>query len=398
MKLPRLNLFALPLLSLPVFFACGAADESDADSAGDPSQDDINAWNETAEENAAGKADSASCSGVVVPDRNGFDKRITLTFDDGPNLENTPKVLEILRKHNAKGLFFINGKNARSDAHYQLLAQMREGGHLLGNHSQNHLNLKTVSVSTLKSEIEATKEVLAKVDVEPGFFRFPFGSAGCTQTETVRSYGYHVTGWHIDSADWCYAAPKGGVGYCHPDTFKHVPDAYRSDIVAYSVYQAKNTGGGVMLFHDVHAYTVSRLDDILTALEAAGFTFVGADDTSAFPLLNGVTPAPQPWIGTACTDSATCTFTVTGETGACYTYESGGFCSLPCEGYCPDKSNAMRSYCVSLDGGATGQCVAKSGSENHECADIAGTAPVTMDRFVGTSTASAGTATVCAPQ
>ena len=158
------------------------------------------------------------------------------------------------------------------------------------------------------------------------------------------------------------------------------------------------TGGGVILFHDIHAYTVSKLDEILTALEGAGFSFVGADDSSVFPLLNGVTPPPQPWIGTPCQDSSACSFTASGDAGACYSYDAGGFCSLPCNGYCPDKSGAMRTFCTSLDGGSSGQCVAKSGVENHDCADIPGTSAVTMDRFIGTSTAPAATASVCVPQ
>jgi len=397
MNTVRLSFLVLPLAALPLLAACGSNDADAAPGSADPSQDEVDAWNAAAEENAAGKADNAACSGVVVPDRGGFNKHIALTFDDGPNLETTPKVLDILAKHHAKGLFFINGKNVRSDAHYELLKQMRDAGHLLGNHSQNHLNLKTVDAATLKSEIEGTLYVLKKVDVQPGFFRFPFGAAGCTQTEKVRSYGYHVTGWHIDSADWCYAAAKGGVGYCHPDTFKYVPDQYRNDIVGFSVYQAKSTGGGVILFHDIHAYTVSKLDEILTALEQAGFSFVGADDTTTFPLLNGAAPASSPWVGTPCQSSSACAFTAAGAAGACYTYDGGGFCSLPCEGYCPDKSNAMRTFCVSLDGGASGQCVAKSGPENHDCADIPGTTPTTLDRFVGSSTASPSSASVCVP-
>ncbi len=395
MKPSRLLLAIFPLVVLPVF-ACASGDGSDGASAGDPSQDDVNAWNESAAENASGKADNAGCSGVVIPDRKGFNHRIALTFDDGPNLVNTPKVLEILAKHNAKGTFFQNGKGLKTEETRAFARQMIAQGHIIGNHSQNHLNLKTVSASTLKTEIEQTLEIQRTLGQEPDFFRFPFGSAGCAQTETVRSYGYHVTGWHIDSADWCYAAPKGGVGYCHPDTFKYVPDEYRSDIVGFAVSQAKTTGGGVMLFHDIHAYTVSRLDDILTALESAGFTFVRLDDTDAFPLLNGGTAKSEPWIGTPCNADTTCTYTVTGATGFCSTYANGGFCSLACEGYCPDKAGTMRTFCTSLDG-TTGVCVAKAGVENHDCTDIPGTTPTTVDRFIGTSTATAGSASVCLP-
>ena len=61
-----------------------------------------------------GKADGATCSGVRPPDSGSFEKKIALTFDDGPSLEKTPQVLEVLANHGAKATFFINGRQVRS--------------------------------------------------------------------------------------------------------------------------------------------------------------------------------------------------------------------------------------------------------------------------------------------
>jgi peptidoglycan/xylan/chitin deacetylase (PgdA/CDA1 family) len=58
---------------------------------------------------AQGKTDGTDCSGVRVPDRSGFAKRIALTFDDGPNPATTPKVIEVLKRHHAPAAFFNNG-------------------------------------------------------------------------------------------------------------------------------------------------------------------------------------------------------------------------------------------------------------------------------------------------
>ena len=382
------------LLSTPLTFGCSSADSENDPT--EPADDEIAAWNEAYEENASGKADSAGCSGVIVPDRGGFNKRVAITFDDGPHLTNTPQVLDILASHNAIGTFFINGKSVRGDDHRALLAEMRDAGHIIGNHSQNHKNLKNVSASTLKSEIEGTHQILLDLGVEPSFFRFPYGSSSCTTADTVRSYGYAVTGWHIDSADWCYGASRGGVGYCDPGTFQHVPDSYRSDIAGFVLSQARSKDGGVLLFHDVHAYTVSVLDQIMTTLENDGFTFVPLSDVETFPLLNGVEPPEEPFVGTTCADESECTFSASGEDGFCQTYEDGGFCSIGCEGYCPDKYGAAPTFCVSLDG-ETGQCVSKADSENSQCADLPGTTAQTMDRFVGSSGASVTSAVVCVP-
>lgn len=384
----------VPLFLATIALACSSTDpENDP---GQPGDDEIAAWDEAYEENASGKTDSAGCSGVIVPDQNGFAKRIAITFDDGPHLDNTPEVLEILAAHNATATFFINGKAVRTDAHRELLVQMREAGHILGNHSQNHQNLKTVSHATLVSEIEGTHQVLLDAGAEPAFFRFPYGASTCATAETVRSYGYAITGWHIDSADWCYGASRGGVGYCDPGTFQHVPTSYRGDIAGFVLSQARSKGGGVLLFHDVHAYTVSVLDSILTALQNDGFRFVRLDDTETFPLLNGTTAPATPFVGSACEDDTKCAFTARGEDGFCHEYDGGGFCSLPCEGYCPDKYGAAPTFCVSLDG-TTGQCVSKASDANHQCADLPGTSAQTMPRFVGSSGASSNTATVCVP-
>ncbi|PKN48966.1 MAG: hypothetical protein CVU63_03475, partial [Deltaproteobacteria bacterium HGW-Deltaproteobacteria-20] len=76
--------------------------------------------------------------------------------------------------------------------------------------------------------------------------------------------------------------------------------------------------------------------------------------------------------------------------------EGGGYCSLACNGYCPDKAGMAPTFCVSLDGNS-GQCVPKSSVENGYCADLPGTTAQSMGRYIGTSTASATSADVCVP-
>jgi len=381
------------LATIPLVAAgCGGLDPAEED----PDQAIADAWNQAYEDQANAKGDS-SCSGVVLPDQSGFNHRVALTFDDGPNLNLTPKVLAILAAHNAKGTFFVNGKGVTSEAHRQLLAKMVAEGHIVGNHSQNHLDLKKVDAGTLDSEIEATHQVLVKAGGQPRFFRFPFGSAGCSQVSALRAKGYAVVGWHIDSADWCYASATGGVGYCDPRTFKWVDDQYRGDMVGNVLAQARATGGGVLLFHDIHANTVNNLDAILTALEQDGFTLVPVSDTETFPLLNGANPADQPWVGTPCAEDADCAFTVNGVGGSCFTYGENGFCTYPCNGTCQDRAGKSVTFCTSLDG-QSGMCVAKSSGLNQSCAGIPGTAEVSSDRFIGTSSSPAASAIVCLPK
>jgi len=384
------------MVALGSFAACvvSTGDEADDEAA---LLDESAEWNQAYDDATGGKADAPGCSGMVVPDQGGFGKRIALTFDDGPSLTTTPRVLDILASHHIKGTFFINGSRLSSDAARQVLGRIIQEGHIAGNHSQTHQNLKNVSAAKLEQEISLTQAGLHDAGAEPSFFRFPYGSAGCYAAGQVRSHGYAVTGWHIDSADWCFAS---GGGHCPASTFKYVPNQYRSDIVGYVLSQARSNGGGIVLMHDIHPNTVDHLETIIQTLLDDGFTFVGVDDESTFPLLNGAT---APFVGTLCDEAADCSFTAGNATGECLPFGAPpsadkGYCTLDCEGYCPDAPGKAPTFCTSLDGGQSGHCVPKSHALNHSCADLPGTAAKSAARFVGSSSAPAGTALVCLPQ
>jgi len=232
-----------------------------------------------------GKADGATdCSGVRLPDRNGFAKRIALTFDDGPNPATTPKIIEILHKHHAPATFFNNGMRYSTAGALDVAKQIAaDPDFILANHSQNHLNLALQSTAKLQSEVLKTDALIRSAGETPKYFRFPFGSATCSAMKWVRTQGYIVTGWTIDSADWCYAA---GAGVCKKSTFKYVDDALRDNMQGYILSQVRSNNGGIMLMHDIHKNTADHLDAILTKLESEGYTFVRLDNAGAFPKLN----------------------------------------------------------------------------------------------------------------
>jgi peptidoglycan-N-acetylglucosamine deacetylase len=329
---------ALALVSL-ILLGSGCMDEHLAEKSG---------WFEDAhEENAAPKADSASCSGVVVPDRSGLDRRIALTFDDGPNPATTPQVLATLRAHGVPAAFFINGSRVGSDAARALAREIAEDpAFILANHTWSHRNMKTLGATEAARQIDRATEVIATAGAEPRWFRFPYGASTCATARMARDRGYTVTGWHIDSADWCYAA---GGGRCPASTFRYVPDDVRGDMTAWVLRQARRKGGGIVLFHDVHAFTAGELDRIITELKNDGFTFTTIDDAGTFPLLNGVTP-PDDFIGDPCQADDDCTFA-----GAfCMPASrdgSGGHCTSACVSTCPDRGGYATTRCVRVPDG-----------------------------------------------
>lgn len=383
------------LCVLFLFGMAGCSSDTETGTEDDVAYDEsgIEAWGQASEERETGKSDTPGCSGVIVPDSGDFGGRVALSFDDGPNPTTTNKVLDVLEQYNIKASFFINGSRVNSAAARETLARIVRDGHVLANHSENHKNLKSLDLARVESEVDDTHQIIEDAGVPPRYFRFPFGSSNCATYDLVESFGYRVSGWHVDSADWCFASGRGGVGYCDPSTFRYVPDSLRDDMPALVMEQTQRKNGGILLFHDVHKNTADSIETIIQQLIEAEFTFVNIDDVSTFPLLNSDDIDDFAFIGTTCEEKATCDF----FDGDCHTYDGGGFCVKPCEGFCDDFPGRAETFCVSLDEGQTGSCVSKSERANDNCAEIPGTSPQERDRFIGSSSASESTATVCVP-
>lgn len=176
----------------------------------------------------------------------------------------------------------------------------------------------------------------------PTKFRFPYGIGPCGSERYLRGLGYTVTGWHIDSADWCFAS--GGVCTSGEYSFfRWVPNVMRRDMTAYLLHQLRMAGGGIILFHDIRRYSVDSLDSVLAAIKAAGFSFTSLDDATAFPRLNGDTSAPGRHIaklGAACKTNYDCDYGLPAYLGFCHT---DGYCSMLCEDRCRVAATSCRS-------------------------------------------------------
>ena len=323
------------------------------------------------EENTAPKADGASCSGVVVPDQGGFEKRVALTFDDGPNPATTPKVLEILRKHDLPATFFINGVRVNSPRAEAIVKDIAaDPRFILANHTWSHQNMKTLSADAAASQIDRTTEVIERAGGESRYFRFPFGSSSCQTMAMIRDRQFVSTGWHVDSADWCFAPDDG---HCKESTFQHVPDSMRDDMLGWTMQQARQRNGGIILFHDIHQFTADNIESVILTLEEQGFTFTSIDDLAAFPVLNGV---PSRFIGDPCDTDDDCNF----SGGFCVPDPEvpGGYCAVSCSGSCPDRLGHPTTRCVEApdaSGATTGLCAIECNDgcrEGLECRRLTG--------------------------
>ena len=357
----------------------------------DHDSEEAAAFSEAFEEIASGKADDDGCSGVLTPDYNGFGKRVALTFDDGPNAATTPRVLDTLAAEGIRATFFINGSRV-NDGNRDILQRIVDEGHILANHSQEHRNLAQQNLSTVRDQVSRTHEIIEDF-ATPTYFRFPYGSSTCNTASIVRDeFEQHITGWNVDSGDWCFAPDDG---HCPASRFRHVPDGFRDDMVGWTMSQIRAKDGGIVLFHDIHAYTTNSLPEVIATIRAEGFTFTNLDDLETFPGLNGAT---LPWVGDECEGDDDCRLGASGE-GVCDLPEGASvpFCTMECEGTCPDRGNAT-TFCVSLDGGASGNCVLKAKASNANCDDFDHLVMDTRDRHIGGSDAAPSTAQVCVPR
>ena len=102
----------------------------------------------------------------------GVNKKIYLTFDDGPIPELTPWVLDTLKQYNAKATFFCVGENI--EKHPLIFRQLLDAGHSVGNHTFNHLNGWKTNTADYLQNAQKTDEVMAPY-IETRLFRPPYG-------------------------------------------------------------------------------------------------------------------------------------------------------------------------------------------------------------------------------
>ena len=179
-------------------------------------------------------------------------KYVALTFDDGPHASLTPQALDILKRHGAKGTFFMLGQNAARNK--SIVARAAAEGHELGVHTWTHIKMNSTARAKVDSEISRTQNVLADASgVVPRVMRPPYGATNKALIDKMyNTYGMATVLWDVDTLDW----RKPGV----------------SKVINTAVNQAKP--GSIILVHDIHASTLSALEGIVTGLQARGFQLV----------------------------------------------------------------------------------------------------------------------------
>jgi peptidoglycan/xylan/chitin deacetylase (PgdA/CDA1 family) len=180
-------------------------------------------------------------------------KYVVLTFDDGPHVEYTPKVLDILAQYGAKATFFEIGQNVRK--HPELTKRIHEAGHSVQNHTWTHADLRNLSAAGFRQQVTSTDQVIrAQIGSTPACLRPPYLGVNATVRQRAKALGKDLVVWTIDSRDWT----KPGTTAIVQRVLKNVHS------------------GSVILMHDGggnRTQTVAALPTILKSLKAQGYGF-----------------------------------------------------------------------------------------------------------------------------
>jgi peptidoglycan-N-acetylglucosamine deacetylase len=193
---------------------------------------------------------------------------VAFTFDDGPNPETTPDVIDALQKYDIPATFFIVTQRLlgkRGEKSRDLLAKEIAAGFLVEDHSMTHPKLKGASPKTLAAEIDASVKVLAKEAGHPiGMFRPPYGNFDGVGRAWLRKRGLTEVLWSVDTLDW------------------KARDAERLRKKVFKMIVAQQ--GGVVLMHDVKPITAKIVADVLDDLEAENCARLAASKDPIWPV------------------------------------------------------------------------------------------------------------------
>ncbi len=126
-------------------------------------------------------------------------KQIALTFDDGPHPYYTEQLLDGLKERGVRVTFFVTGEHA--SLHPDIIKRMQEEGHVIGNHTYSHMQLREDNRETFKKEIQQTNQVLKELTGEDlVYVRPPYGS---WDKELEKEVNMIPVLWSVDPLDWC---------------------------------------------------------------------------------------------------------------------------------------------------------------------------------------------------
>ncbi|MBC5743481.1 polysaccharide deacetylase family protein [Lachnospiraceae bacterium MD308] len=180
-------------------------------------------------------------------------KKVALSFDAAWGNEDTRKLLDVLKKHDVHVTFFMTGGWVES--YPDDVKAIKEAGHDLGNHSENHKNMSQLSDEEKTQELMSVhNKVKELTGTDMQLFRPPYGAYDDKVVLNAKENGYYTIQWDVDSLDW---------------------KDYGVDNIINTVLNHKNLGNGsIILCHNGAKYTAQALESLITGLQEKGYDIV----------------------------------------------------------------------------------------------------------------------------
>lgn len=203
--------------------------------------------------------------GPVLTRLPGDARVVSLTFDDGPNAQATPAILDVLRQEGVLATFFVLGRHA--ERWPALVRRVADEGHQLGNHGYWHRKLHRRTPAYVRDDLQRGTDAIERAaGVRPRFFRAPHGFRSPWVTPIAASLGQRTVGWSLGV--WDSARPGA------EEIARRAVDGLRA--------------GSILLLHDGDGYdadgdrmqTAGALPLIITGLRERGFAFATLPDQS----------------------------------------------------------------------------------------------------------------------
>jgi peptidoglycan-N-acetylglucosamine deacetylase len=179
-----------------------------------------------------------------------------ITFDDGPDAIQTPRLLKMLKDRGIRSTFFVVGRCVAANP--EIARQIVSEGHEIANHSWSHSLLSKMAQESVRDELQRTHTVIKQeTGITPTLMRPPYGGFTTNQRAWAHAaWGYQCILWDVDSYDW-----------------KH-----RTPAKTQAIILSETKPGSIILCHDIHRTTVDAMPATLDALLAKGLKLITVSD------------------------------------------------------------------------------------------------------------------------
>ena len=190
---------------------------------------------------------------------------VALTFDDGPHY-NTPQILDTLASYDVKASFFVVGNRLQNPYYAQLLQDIIDQGHLVGNHTWSHADMSNLRQVTSESELRKTRDYISQLtQYEMQFMRPPFGKLSLDAALASWTFDYTIAMWNLDSHDY-----RSTSQWSAQQQLDKIQEAFNS--------QSPDDSSHILLLHDYSSQTLENLSAIIESALDAGYRIGTMED------------------------------------------------------------------------------------------------------------------------